>query len=127
SSTENFASLALALIIGLVFAYAVNTDVLHKLLRKIRLTSRTSHPSEWFYIFSQKVTFIVLHFSDGRRLYGWPKEWPIESNRGQFYIMLPAWINDDGTVLDLPQLDGVLVQASDVKWVEFISEIGEQM
>lgn len=121
-SAQQFTSVVLAIILGGTFAYSVNTDILHQILRKLRLTSRTSHPSEWFYIFSQKVTFVILHLNDGRRLYGWPKEWPIESDKGQFYIMLAAWILEDGTQLDLPELDGILIATSDVKWVEFLHE-----
>ena len=36
-----------------------------------------------------------------RRLNGWPKEWPIEPNGGQFYIMLPSWMRDDCKQLEL--------------------------
>jgi hypothetical protein len=65
---------------------------------------------------------VILHLGDGRRLYGWPKEWPVEPNRGQFYIMLPSWIQADGSQIDLPQLDGILIGAKDVQWVEFLAE-----
>lgn len=124
-SSGHFASLVLALLIGGGLAYATNTDAVHSWLRKFRFTTRTSHPSEWFYVFSEKVRFVILHLKDGRRLYGWPKEWPIEPGAGQFYIMLPAWIKDDGEQIELNQLDGILIQASDVQWVEFLMEEGE--
>jgi len=119
-SAETLVSLLIALVLGAIFAYLVNADVLHHYLRKLKLTTRTSHPSEWFYVFSEKVTFVILNLKDGRRLYGWPKEWPLEPDKGQFYIMLPAWILEDGSQLDLPELDGVLIRADDVKWVEFL-------
>lgn len=124
-SSSHLASLILAIFMGCFFAYIVNMDALHRWLRKFRLTTRTSHPSEWFYVFSQTVTFVVLHLCDGRRLYGWPKEWPIECDKGQFYIMLPAWILEDGSQLDLPELDGILIQVTDVKWVEFVHDNGD--
>ena len=65
---------------------------------------------------------MVLQLCDGRRLYGWPKEWPIEPDKRQFYIMLPSWIQDDGRQIDLPQLDGILMSVKDVRWVEFVGE-----
>jgi hypothetical protein len=68
----------------------------------------------------------VLHLHDGRRLYGWPKEWPIKSDEGQFYIMLPAWIKEDNSQVDMAELDGILVSATDVRWVEFIRDEGER-
>lgn len=117
---EGFASLLLAISLGAFLAYFTNNDSFHSKLRKWGFTTRTSHPSEWFYVLSQKVTFIILHLRDGRRLYGWPKEWPIEPGKGQFYIMVPSWIQDDGKQVDLPELDGILINASDVQWVEFL-------
>lgn len=126
SAAEGLTSLVLAIIFGTILAYFTNTDTVHKWLRERGFTTRTSHPSEWFCVLSEKVTFVILHLRDGRRLYGWPKEWPVEPDRGQFYIMLPSWIQSDGTQIDLPQLDGVLVSAKDIRWVEFIEAIEEQ-
>lgn len=122
STTEGLTSLVLAVTFGITLAYFTHTDKAHKWLRQKGLTTRTSHPSEWFYVFSEKVTFIILHLRDGRRLYGWPKEWPVNPDSGQFYIMLPSWIDADGEQIELPQLDGVLVNVKDVYWVEFIEK-----
>ena len=119
---EGSTSLMLAIVFGATLAYFTNNDSVHKWLRKIGFTTRTSHPSEWYCVLAEKVTFVILHLRDGRRLYGWPKEWPVEPDRGQFYIMQPSWIQDDGSQVDLPQLDGVLVSAKDVRWIEFIAE-----
>ena len=113
-------SLGLALIMGGTLAWLTNTDSAHKRLRSWGFTTRTSHPSEWFYVLGQKVTFVVLQLRDGRRLYGWPKEWPIERDKGQFYVMLPSWIEEDGKEINLPDVDGILLDAKDVKWVEFM-------
>lgn len=120
TTAELMTSAAWAIGLGSFLAYTVNTDSAHSWLRKKGLTPRTSHPSEWYYVLSQKVMFVVLHLQDGRRLYGWPKEWPIEPDKGQFFIQVPCWLTDDG-VKDLPQVHGILVQAKDVKWVEFVS------
>lgn len=119
-AAEGFVSLALAIMLGTALAYFTNTDSVHKWLRSRGFTTRRSHPSEWYCVFSEKVTFVILHLNDGRRLYGWPKEWPVDPERGQFYVMLPSWITEDGSQIDLPQLDGLLVSARDVKWVEFL-------
>src|SRR5690606_8331182 len=119
-SAELFISLILALLLGGLVAYFTNNDAFHKLLRRWGFTSRTSHPSEWFCAFTDHLTYVILHLRDGRRLYGWPKEWPIDPQQGQFYIQVPSWIDDEGNAIDLPQLDGILVQVKDVEWVEFM-------
>lgn len=120
NNARELAKLALALLLGLILAIYTNTDALHKWLREKGLTTRTSYPSEWFGVLSNTVTFVILHLQDGRRLYGWPKEWPIESEKGHFFIMEPSWIEEEGKQLDLPNVYGLLVAAKDVKWVEFI-------
>ena len=111
-------SVLLAVLLGLSLAAAVNKDVFHAWLRRKGFTSRTSHPSEWFCVLDTNPAYVVLQFKDGRRLIGWPKEWPISPHSGQFYIQMPAWISDDGKIADLPELDGILIHATDVQWVE---------
>jgi hypothetical protein len=123
-SARNIVTISLGVGIGALLAYCTNNDTLHGWLRGRGFTTRTSHPSEWFYVFSKKITYVVLHLCDGRRLYGWPKEWPIESDKGQFYIMEPSWITDKGEAIDLVELDGILINAKDVQWVEFMTEPG---
>ncbi|MCR8713580.1 hypothetical protein [Stenotrophomonas indicatrix] len=84
--------------------------------------------------------FVVLQLKDGRRLTGYPKEWPVSPAAGQFYIQMPAWILDadppdegadpaavpvaNPAMVELPQLDGILIHAADVQWVEILQETG---
>jgi hypothetical protein len=53
-------------------------------------------------------------------LTGWSKEWPLNPGQGQFYILDPAWIDNDGNPVDLIDLEGIIIQATDVRWVEVI-------
>lgn len=124
-ASEQIATFLLALLLGILLAYYTNTDSLHVWLRNKGLTTRTSYPSEWFGVFSQRVRYVVLHFNDERRLYGWPKEWPNESDKGHFYVMQPMWLSDDEKI-ELPGIDGLLVSAKDVKWVEFMNDVSEE-
>ena len=119
-ASRDLARLFLALLLGLVLAAYTNTDSVHRWFRDQGLTTRTSYPSEWFSIFSKTVTFVILHLTDERRLYGWPKEWPNESEKGHFFIMQPSWVQSDGTQIELTNVHGLLVASKDVKWVEFV-------
>ena len=125
NASEQIATFVLALFLGILLAYYTNKDSLHVWLRNKGLTTRTSYPSEWFGVFSQRVRYVVLHFNDERRLYGWPKEWPNESDKGHFYVMQPMWLSDDEKI-ELPGIDGLLVSAKDVKWVEFMNDVSEE-
>lgn len=121
-TSELITSSIASVVLGLFLAFCINKDFIHKFLRKIGFTSRTSHPSEWFYVLSEKVTFVVLHLVDGRRIYGWPKEWPIERGKGQFYIMEPVWLANDASEDDVENLgvDGILIDSNDVQFIEFM-------
>ena len=113
-------SVLLAFAVGLLFAWFANTDICHRLLRKWKITSRTSFPSEWFSAFSREPRWVVLHLSGDRRLYGWPEEWPDHPDVGCFVIDQPEWLLDDGQRAPLYGVDKTLVSAADVEMVEFL-------
>lgn len=122
-------SILIAIGFALLLSYFLNNDTIHKRLRDIGITRETSFPSEWFGSFLENVTFVVLHLHDGRRLYGWPIEWPSESAKGHFFIRDPIWIHGDGHNAEEKQITGVsniLIDVKDVKWVEFIEKSWEE-
>ena len=114
-------SIAIAVIFGLVLSYFANNDTIHKWLRCIGITKETSFPSEWFNSFLDPA-FVILHFNDGRRLYGWPAEWPSEPTKGHFSIADPSWINKDGKEERITGVSNILINVKDIKWVEFLEE-----
>jgi len=114
-------SVFVAIIMGLVFTYYANNDKFHSLLRKFKITQLTSFPSEWYGSFCKNKTFIVLHLNDGRRLYGWPVEWPNQPNNGHFSIAMAEWLTDNpNETIKLDMVKNILIDASDVKFVEFM-------
>lgn len=115
-------SVTTALVLGFLFVLFANNDYLHCLLRKANVTRETSYPSEWFGAFLNDITFVVLHLKDERRLYGWPKEWPSEPTSGYFVITGPTWLNEDGSEILIPGVKHILINANDVKWVEFMEK-----
>lgn len=116
------AALATALIVGASATICANKDIPHKWLRsRWRLTLRTAYPSEWFCAFSSLKRPVILHFRDGRRLQGWPKEWPVTPLEGQFLLQDPVW-HDEDRFVELPQIDSLLIQATDIEFVEFMKE-----
>lgn len=137
---EVWASLFAAFLIGAVFARLANTDRLHAVLRRMRITRETSYPSEWFGAFNRPATWVVLHLTDGRRLYCWPFEWPSQFDRGHFLVEDPLWLGDEGTPASYgPDPPGppesvpvrtatvqyMLIAAREVRWVEFMGPTQE--
>lgn len=121
-----FFSVILAVLLGILFSYFANSDKFHSLMRKAGVTKETSYPSEWFGEFSKKVTFVILHLTDERRIYGWPVEWPTSPQKGHFSVAQAAWIDNNNEEIPLTNLDSILIAASDVKWVEFMQSNWEQ-
>lgn len=114
------ASLLTAILLGLLFATINNADTLHILARKFNLSTRSGYPSEWFAAFYTCTSHVVLQCKDGTRIFGWPLRWPSDKN-GHFYIV-NAMREVEGTQQDLAHLHGVLVDAADVTFVEFVKE-----
>jgi hypothetical protein len=40
--------------------------------------------------------------------------------------MQPMWLSDDEKKIELPSVDGPLVSAKDVKWIEFMNDASEE-
>ena len=126
SETYGFvSSVIIALLYGFVFSYFANNDKLHKYFRSKNITRETSFPSEWFGAFLKDVTFVVLHFHDERRLYGWPVEWPSEPTKGHFVIADPSWAGKNGEDIRILGIKNILIDVKDVKWVEFMDKTWE--
>jgi fumarate reductase subunit D len=118
-------SVCCAILLGLILSYFSNNDRFHKIFRDLKITQQTSYASEWFHAFKENVTYVVLHFEDGRRLYGWPLEWPSMPNSGHFLITDASWLDSEGKEIVLTGVDNMLVDVRQVKWVEFMKKTWE--
>ena len=116
------ASVGSAIFLALLATYFSNNDTLHRILRKLKVTKETSHPSEWYSAFARKdPRYVVLHLKDRRRIYGWPEEWPGQPDRGHFRIAEPEWL-DSGKTEGEPTVEWILIPAEEVRMVEFLPE-----
>ena len=108
--------------VGLTFAYLANSDKFHKFFRTRGFTKRTSYPSEWYGVFATERRWVILNLADGRRLFGWPVEWPDQPDKGHFVLHEAEWLLDDNERAPLYQVAVLMIPASDVKMVEFLKE-----
>lgn len=123
AKVETLWSAFIAVVMGFVSCNVANSDKLHGLLRRMKVTTQNSFPCEWYSAFSSKRGFVVLHLTSGKRLFGWPGEWPSEPSRGQFVVESPCWIDTDGNPLPT-RAEAVVIDASKVQFVEFIKKTG---
>lgn len=123
-SVELVWSLISGCLLGVLLAGIVNSDRLFRVLRFLRLTKQTARPSVWYSAFSDHPAYVVLHVSDGRRIFGWPIEWPSVSGEGYIRLSEASWLtsDDDGSpkTVELESDEFVLVRVSDVVYIEFL-------
>lgn len=124
SESELLVTAVTGIVFGLLSAYFANNDKFYNLARKLKLTKRTAYPSEWFGAFSEKVTYVVLHLSGNRRIYGWPMQWPSEPDIGHFVLVSASWLIDDKETM-LDSNESIMIAAKDVEMVEFLKPITE--
>jgi hypothetical protein len=113
-------SVVCAFLLGTVFAALTNNDKFHALMRALKVTRETSYPSEWYGAFCNHVTFVVLHLSGSRRIYGWPIEWPSESGNGHFLLEQASWLDKDNKEIPITNVSHVLIAATEIELVEFM-------
>lgn len=119
--SELFCSTLTAVLLGTIFSYFANRDGFHKIIRKFGITRETSYPSEWFGAFLKNITYVVLHFEDERRLYGWPIEWPSDPDRGHFVLVQASWLDGEKEI-PITGVQSIMVNVKDIKWVEFMEK-----
>ena len=113
------AGVVVAVFLGLLFASLANSNRLHDRLNKLKITKRTSYPSEWFSAFNRLPRYVYLHLKDGRRIWGWPEEWPDQPTSGHFVIQHPVWLLNDNRRVPLYLTDRIVLDVNDVRMVEF--------
>jgi hypothetical protein len=116
-------SIVIALVMGFLVAYIYNNDVLHRILRKIKVTNQTSYPSEWYGTFSETNSYIILHFTDGKRLMGYTLEWPIDPKNGHFILEDSMWLveeNGERHDVELSTVSKIMVDTTKIEMVEFL-------
>jgi Family of unknown function (DUF6338) len=117
---ELISSTILAILLGLVVAVAANWDLVHRCLRFLKITKRTSYPSEWYSVFHRFRREVILHLKGDRRLAGYPEEWPDQCDKGHFLLIDSAWVDDIGKLIRLHQVKRFVIPACEVERVELI-------
>ena len=117
-------TIGISISLALLLAYFANNDKVHAWLRDRKITRETSFPSELFGSLLNK-SWIVLHFNDNRRLYGWLIEWPSEPRNGHFLIRYPSWLSDNNIDNPIDGISDILIKAKEVRWIEFVEGEGK--
>ena len=128
---EATVSVLSAVVFALIVVYISNNDIAHRFFRQLGFTRENSYSSEWYSSFAQNPdSYVVIHFRDGRRLYGWPREWPSLAEQGHFRIIEAQWLTDDQQDPNseyLHEISAIVVPVEDVAMVEFVeTEVADE-
>ncbi len=126
AGTDVFITAACGVILALATAYVSNHDTEHRVLRYLKITRETSYPSEWYSAFAEHDgRYAVLHLTGGRRLYGWPEEWPSRPDQGHFRIADCEWITDSGSI-PVAGVSAIVVSVTEVELIEFLDPLPDE-
>jgi hypothetical protein len=107
-----------AILVGLSFSLFANYGWLHWVLQELKITKRTSFPSEWYSAFNSDKRYIVLHLEGERRLRGWPYEWPDSAESGHFVMCDAAWLDDQNQLLPLHAVKQIVIPVTAITMIE---------
>ena len=116
-------SILLGLLLGLFCSWLAGNNHLIRWMWRHKLTTSNGYASEWFATFRLEKRFVILNLRDGRRILGWPKEWPDHAGEGHFVLTDAKWLLGEETV-PLLEVYKIVLAAADVEFVEFLHEMG---
>jgi hypothetical protein len=98
----------ISLILPLIASMVHNYDWVMKLFRKLKISQRTSRKSTWNDAFLSNDVHIVINFSDGRRIYGWPEYFSEDPGKPIIYLHNPLWIDANNSFIE-SESNGILI------------------
>lgn len=125
SFTSNRMFLTTLLSVSIVFPSLIGGIIYYDLhmrfFRFVKLTNKTSRDTTWQDIFIENKKFLVVHFKDGRRIYGWPLNYSDTPEEGLIYLFNPSWIDEENKYVDC-NTHGILIKYEDIEFIEFLKE-----
>ena len=90
-------SFLISVVMGLVISALNTNDLPTRFLRWAHITRRSSRASVWSDVFHDITAFVIIEFTDGRRLRGWPRYFSDTPEEASLFLERAAWLLDDGT------------------------------
>jgi hypothetical protein len=65
-------------------------------------------------VFIEQQRCVIVNFTDGRRLFGWPELYSDDANEGMLYLSSPKWLTDEGEYIPLVGMCGFPISKREV-------------
>jgi hypothetical protein len=118
--------IVLPIIIGAIY----HSDIFHCILRKCRVTTKTSRKNTWNDAFLTQDRYVIVTLKDKRRIRGYPTMFSTDPEEGFLYLFNPAWVCDEKeSETDADYLEkycrGFLLNRDNIELIEFTLDPGE--
>lgn len=111
---------AMACGLGLIWGVVRSRDLALSLLRKWKLTERTSRESVWNDVFSNLEGTAQVGLHDGRNLIGWIGRYSDSGNERSLFIERASWVNEDGSLVGIDGEGILLTDKAEIEYVMFL-------
>lgn len=129
SFSNNITFLITVFISSVLIPIIIGTIIFHDyhmiVLRFFHITDKTSRETTWQDVFIDEKRFIVVHFKDERRIFGWPMYYSNIPENGILYLYDPAWIDDENNYIEC-DTHGMLIKSEDIQFIEFLKSVKEK-
>ena len=112
-------AVALALAVGAM----MTSDFPLSLLRRLRITQRTSRVSVWSDTFHDLTGYVQVELADGRQIMGWLRYYSDTAEERSLLLEDAAWIDADGKEISVPGPGMLLTTESDIRTIMFLDPI----
>ncbi|MCK4620600.1 MAG: hypothetical protein KAT62_00135 [Desulfuromonadales bacterium] len=125
-------SIAAIIIVPTMVGFLYFSDLIHTLLRKLNITTKTSRTNTWNDAFLTQNRHVIVTLKDDRRIRGYPTMFSTDPEEGFLYLYNPAWVNDDKKKEDdsdyiESNCHGFLLNRDNIDLIEFTLEPGETL
>lgn len=125
-------SLTAVVLAPIIVGFFYFNDHVHGLLRKCRITTKTSRANTWNDAFLTQNRYVIVTLKDGRRIRGYPTMFSTDPEEGFVYLYNPAWVNDDKVDDEAPDYfesncHGFLLNRDNIDLIEFTLDPGETL
>ncbi len=114
--------------IGLFTAASLTNDWAGRLLRRLRVTQRTSNSSVWNDTFRTYGGYVLVELTDGRLIVGWVRYFADREEHASLFLEDAAWIDSDGKRTKIEGYGILLTRDSGIKNIMFVrGEVGSSV
>ena len=108
---------AIPFIVAALVSFFLNNDFAGGLIRKCRLTHRTTRPSIWHDVFHKYSGYVLVGLGDGRLVFGWVEFYSDFPNPSTLFLNDACWLDQNSNRIQIPG-PGILI-SGEFKFISF--------